>query len=173
VRENPDLPAHPEDVGEAGLTFAPKLWQNASEIVSMLLLLLMTTCVVAAVFYRYVLNQPLSWADPLSRYSMIWLVFMGSVVAVKRNAHLIVEVPFERLPPTLYRWATGLTLLVQLAIILILGQFGWEMASANSTRTSVPHVTWRHIYAAVPTGCALMAWHTTRHLIRHLRGSEA
>ena len=40
------------------------------------------------VFMRYVWNMPLSWAEELARYIMIWAAFIGASLCVRDNVHV-------------------------------------------------------------------------------------
>ena len=49
------------------------------------LVLAMTIVVSAGVFWRYVLNDSLSWTEEVARYLMIWLAAIGAIVAMHRK----------------------------------------------------------------------------------------
>lgn len=56
-------------------------------------LVFVMTCVVAAgVFWRYVLNDSLSWTEEVARYLMIWLACVGSVVAMQRRDLVAIDI---------------------------------------------------------------------------------
>lgn len=42
------------------------------------LLAVMTALILLQVFFRYVLNSPLVWAEELARLNMIWMAFLGA-----------------------------------------------------------------------------------------------
>ena len=48
-------------------------------------------CFVAVIF-RYVLNDSLTWAEELSRYLFIAMVFLGAAYVVPENGHLRMDV---------------------------------------------------------------------------------
>ncbi len=61
-------------------------------------LVFVLTCVVAAgVFWRYVLNDSLSWTEEVARYLMIWLACVGSVVAMHRRDLVAIDILLEAL----------------------------------------------------------------------------
>ena len=51
------------------------------------------------VVLRYVFNEPLPWAEELSRYFFIWIVYLGAAIASRRAAHLEVDYFVRHLPP--------------------------------------------------------------------------
>lgn len=52
----------------------------------------------AQVFFRYVINYSISWSQDLLTYMLIWSVFIGISLAVKKRKHIKVELAFVLLP---------------------------------------------------------------------------
>ncbi len=52
----------------------------------------------AQVFFRYVINLSISWSQDLLTYMLIWSVFIGISLAVKKRKHIKVELAFVILP---------------------------------------------------------------------------
>lgn len=52
----------------------------------------------AQVFFRYVVNFSISWSQDLLTYMLIWSVFIGISLAVKKRRHIKVELAFVILP---------------------------------------------------------------------------
>lgn len=48
----------------------------------------------AQVFFRYVVNLSISWSQDLLTYMLIWSVFIGISLAVKKRKHIKVELAF-------------------------------------------------------------------------------
>lgn len=44
------------------------------------------------VFFRYVLESPLSWTEEATRYLFVWFVFMGVSYGIRNNTHIRVNV---------------------------------------------------------------------------------
>lgn len=45
---------------------------------------------------RYFLNFTIPWAEELTRYIMVWVVFVGSSYCVKKNIHVTMDAVFNR-----------------------------------------------------------------------------
>jgi TRAP-type C4-dicarboxylate transport system permease small subunit len=58
---------------------------------------IIAVCFVAVIF-RYVLNDSLTWAEELSRYLFIAMVFLGAAHVVPENGHLRMDVIYSSLP---------------------------------------------------------------------------
>ncbi len=48
--------------------------------------------VSASVFFRYVLNDSLTWSEEIAKYFMVWLVFVGAPVAMVEGRHIAIEI---------------------------------------------------------------------------------
>lgn len=44
------------------------------------------------VIARYVFNHSISWSEELSRYMFVWLIWLGTSMAARNNAHITVDV---------------------------------------------------------------------------------
>jgi len=65
----------------------------------MILIATMVFALTLQVFMRFVLGSSLAWTEELSRYSFIWSVYMGGVLAVKHTQHVRISAQFMILPP--------------------------------------------------------------------------
>ena len=75
---------------------------QAVDFVARLVSIFFVLCVLAfmtsQVFFRYVLNSSLQWSEEASIWSMIWMVFIGSVVVVRRWEHIYIPTVVKLLP---------------------------------------------------------------------------
>jgi TRAP-type C4-dicarboxylate transport system permease small subunit len=58
--------------------------------ISSFALMLLVVTVTWQVFSRYVLNDPSSWTDELSRYTMVWLGLLGASYLFGTKGHLAI-----------------------------------------------------------------------------------
>lgn len=61
-------------------------------------LTLMTVFIAAQVFWRYVLNDSLTWSEPASVMIMGWFIFLGAAVGIREGYHLSFDVFLYLLP---------------------------------------------------------------------------
>lgn len=80
-------------------SFLSKLDKGFNAILA-LCLALMGIFIFANVFLRYAFNSGLPWAEELSRFLFVWLVFLGAIGALKDNAHLGFTSLVQKLPAT-------------------------------------------------------------------------
>ncbi len=62
-------------------------------------LAVMVVLVFGNVVLRYVFNSGITMSEELSRWLMVWLTFLGAIVALREHAHLGVDTLVRALPP--------------------------------------------------------------------------
>ena len=75
-------------------------------------LVLMTTLIAAQVFWRYVLNDSLSWSEPASVMIMGWFIFLGASVCIREGYHLSFDILLYVVSDRLKLWLHSLSDLV-------------------------------------------------------------
>jgi TRAP-type C4-dicarboxylate transport system permease small subunit len=136
----------------AGLLAAVRFLTSAA-----LVLLVAVVLLAVAVRYFGILAGSLHWTDELARFTTIWLVMLGSVVAFDRGAHMAVDVPPGALPPA----AARLVRLVAHALSAVfLGVLAWQglVLTLHTMRQVSPALglPMGYVYLAVPAGAAIL-----------------
>lgn len=75
----------------------PRL-EHIVEWLMALALAIMVALVFSNVVLRYVFNSGIAAAEEVARLMFVWLIFLGSILALRRHAHLGVEMVQARLP---------------------------------------------------------------------------
>lgn len=133
-------------------------WMRPVEIISAVLLLVMIVTVLANVFFRYVLTQPLIWGDEVASISFIWMAMLGSALAVDRHEHMKLTVFLTVLPKRLSRIAEVvgqvLVCLLLLRLLPVAIEYAYEESYVTSPALGLP-MSWRA--SALPAGVLLMS----------------
>lgn len=98
------------------------------EGVSALAMAIMTALVIIQVFFRYVLKSPLTITQEISVYAMVWVVMLGSTIAVRKCTHIAVSLVVDKLPSGLRRGVMALGYAIILAFWGIMVVQGWKVA---------------------------------------------
>jgi len=124
---------------------------------SCILLVLMTGLCVLQVICRYVLKISLSFTEELARFLFIWITFLGTAMAVKKNQHVKMELLLDKLPDSLklvFRTAAFLLTLLTYGILMYSGAIVvWKTMRQTSAALNLPM---GYIYASVPVSVAFM-----------------
>lgn len=117
---------------------------------------LLAVILIAAVFYRYALNNAIAWSEEASKYLMVWLTFLGAPIALRNAAHINIDLLIKLFPP---RGRQAFYLAINLVIIVTMGILlwkGWEFAELGARQVASSfNVSMVWMYVAVPIGSAL------------------
>jgi TRAP-type C4-dicarboxylate transport system permease small subunit len=96
----------------------------------------MTVVVILGVFFRYVLQSPLSWSEEVARYLMIWAASLAISIGIMRREHLGITFLISRIPPSAQKYAAVLVNVAVLWFLWVLTKFGYYMALEGQTQLS-------------------------------------
>ncbi len=140
------------------------------EFISNLCLAVMFFTVMLGVFSRYIMSRPFVWSDELSRYLMIYMVFLGGTVSFRAEKHPSLTFLIDKLP-TRWRfvWDSIIDLLLLLVLFLLVFG-GWEMVTNKPIgRTPALRIKYSWIYLAIPLGSVCMFSETVMRIIRRIK----
>lgn len=126
---------------------------------------------IAAVFWRYVLNSAISWSEEGSKYLMVWLTFLGAPIALRQFAHINIDLLNKAMAPRIQQ---VLHLLVSLIIVFTMVVLLWT--GVGFTKLGMRQVassfnfSMFYMYVAVPIGAGLTCLVAIEHALRALVG---
>ncbi|MEE8281902.1 MAG: TRAP transporter small permease [candidate division NC10 bacterium] len=100
---------------------------RGTEALLILLMGAMTLLIFSEVVLRYIFLSPITWYDEFAGYMLVWVTFLGSVVALHRRRHIGFETVVEALPPIWQRAATLLVYLLIMVFQVVLIVYGWRL----------------------------------------------
>ena len=150
-----------------------KILIKAADFVVAFLLTIAASSMIISMFlqvvFRFVFNSPLYWTEELSRYSFIYIVFIGAAWAGKQGMHLGVDYFTSKLPEQAVRRLAviiDLLVLVFSAVIVIVGA---QVIPINFKQFSPAlNVPMGAVYAAIPMGFLLLFIYYLDHLMEDL-----
>jgi C4-dicarboxylate transporter DctQ subunit len=111
------------------------------------------------------------WAEEVTRYTSVWMVFLGAALGLRYGVHLHVDLIVARLPDAVQLPLKIGTCLLMLAFEGVLVWYGAIVAYSNlDQQSSSLLLPMGYVYAAIPVGGLLMVYETLRALVRSLRG---
>lgn len=97
-----------------------------------LLMAAMVVLVFGNVVLRYVFSTGWLISEEISRWMFVWMVFIGSIVALRENAHLGTDMVVVRLPPRARRVCTVAAQLIMLYISWLMLSGSWSQVEINA-----------------------------------------
>ena len=112
---------------------------------------------ILQVFFRYVVNSSLSWSEELSVWSLVWLVFIGSVVLIRNWEHISIPTFVNWLPLGLRPCVVIVARCLSIAFLAAMTYLGFEMILFGfHADAPVLHLSTRWAKLSIPVGGALM-----------------
>lgn len=97
---------------------------------------------VAQVFFRFVLNNSLSWSEEMARYCFIWMHMLGTSLLIEANEHATVTAVLDLLHGTVRKIVDVVIELIVFfsgSIMLYAGfKLAWSSRANLSTAMSIP-----------------------------------
>lgn len=130
-------------------------FNNIEKYVCILLLAVTLVLLTIQVVWRYVLNSSPAWTEELARYCFVWLVFMGSSLAVQHLAHIKIDTGIKIYPRKIRKIMEllGIVLfLISVGIVIFFGaQYTLALVNQGRVSTSIYLPMWI-VYSAIPVG---------------------
>ena len=113
--------------------------------------------VSSSVFFRYVLNDSLTWSEEIAKYSMVWLVFVGAPVAMIEGRHIAIEIF-----PNLFKPKLRAFIFLLVNILIVVTMCFWTAKGLQYTIQGWSQVLMAVelplglVFASIPFGSSIM-----------------
>lgn len=116
-------------------------------------LCILSTTLLLQIIFRYFLRSALTWSDELSKYMMVWMVFLVFGLAIQKGTLLGIEIVISRVPRKVERVFKALTYVFIAMLLVILIKEGIELVQITNRQNS-PTLPFKmsFVYASVPVG---------------------
>lgn len=122
-----------------------------------LLLAFMFVIVIISIFFRYIINFPIFWAEEFARYIMFYMVMLGSALAFREKKHPALLFVVQKFPIRFLKVWNFTKDIIIIIILIIIFKEGYLMA-LNEVIMKSPalRISFFWIYLAFPIGALLM-----------------
>jgi TRAP-type C4-dicarboxylate transport system permease small subunit len=150
-----------------------RIFDAIEQGLGVLFLLVMFISVLIQIFFRYVLQSPLTWTEEASRYSFIWIVLLGAAFAVRKKEHVVMGVLVKRFPAYLQRYISlvlnSIILISLIYLLPISWSFFWFIKGVSAPTLVI---SWGFLFFSAPLSIGLMTIHTFIALFTTMRMEE-
>ncbi|MEQ9814565.1 MAG: TRAP transporter large permease subunit [Azospirillaceae bacterium] len=125
------------------------------ETATVILLIVTVIVAVLQVFFRYVLNDSLSWPEELVRWCFVWMVFLGLPLGIARDSHINIDLVSRRLEGRAkeWHWLSVQGLIAAGAIALV--RHGADLVVQATYVSPALGLPFTYLFLALPVGAAL------------------
>lgn len=145
------------------MSFFKNLLQKINSFVEYIVCVLLAVMVVVVflqVIFRFVIHSSLPWSEELSRYLMVWIVFLGASIGVNKKSHIGVEALVILLPAVVQKWAAALVSALCCVFFAFMIQYGGLILRVVANQLSpAMEISMAVPYSALLAGGALMFAH--------------
>jgi TRAP-type transport system small permease protein len=137
------------------------------------LLFLMFILAVIAIFFRYVLQNPLVWSSDILVPSFVWVALLGISVAARSSSHVIIDSFIKILPEKKRKQIAVATQVVTACFCVFLVIVGFKVTlAAVDSRWGVLQLPSAYIYIAFPVSFLLIFFYVIDDIFRILKMNE-
>ena len=153
-----------------------RFWKVVDRFVDTLatvLLLVMSLVLAVEVFFRYVVNRPLSWTMEVSLFCFVWLVWLGAIGFMREEKQIRIDFMETYAPRSIQRVLLPVNTALSLVFLAFVIYYGIYVTESQMSAVFDILPFSRGIqYAAAPVGGSLMFLTLARVLVRQIRRSS-
>jgi TRAP-type C4-dicarboxylate transport system permease small subunit len=128
--------------------------------------------VFSSVMFRYLLNNPIDWADEVVGFFILGLTYFGSAVACSRRSQIYVELVESALKkkPGALRWVRiSVDTVVMIALIAMMFVGLQLCIDCRTQKTGILVLSYFYVYLIMPIGVSFMILMMIKKLIQDTR----
>lgn len=134
-----------------------RMLEKLIKVLTILCLSVITILVPTEVFLRYLFGKSLYITEELTRYLMVWTVFLASSLAIRTNSHISIEFAVKKFrgrTQSILQFVGQILLLTFLVFLIIEGIIGLPFQKRQIIPSLGISMFW--FYCAIPVGSFLM-----------------
>ena len=129
---------------------------RAEDIVISIAFAIVFIVICAQVVMRFIFNNPLTWSEEFSRYTYVWIVWLGCASCASRRGHTRITVLYDRFPPRMQSVCTVICDIIIIAVLLYILPYSLQFSIRQSMfKSGVMRVPMTVIFLPVAVSCVL------------------
>lgn len=134
-----------------------KVIRTITNVVVVLLFVVVVVVVSLQVFSRFVTKSSIRWADELSRFAFVWLVYIGGAVTIRDGRNVCFDLLLDSFKGKNWKFMFTVVTLISMLFLVLMTYFGVLVCQVELSESS-PIMQWPMavVCAAIPIGGVLM-----------------
>ncbi|MBD8032792.1 MULTISPECIES: TRAP transporter small permease [Solibacillus] len=150
-----------------------RLVEGVNKVVHGILIALMVVLVISVfcqITFRF-FDYSIAWTEELSRYSMIWMTFLGAAYAVAARAHIGMELLVDRMEGLIKKAFIVLSAAVCLVFFVLMVVKGFELSMRVMNQPSaVLQIPMGIVYSVIPISGLILVMNLFYITTKQLKG---
>ncbi|MBT8364739.1 MAG: TRAP transporter small permease [Deltaproteobacteria bacterium] len=118
---------------------------------------LIVAIVTAEVTLRYLFSHSMIFTEELSRYLMVWIVFLGSALAIRDGSHIRIQILLNRLGPRMQQIVKLAAYALIIVFLIFITVEGLKILPRQLQQMCITiDISLFYFYLAIPVGSILM-----------------
>ena len=130
------------------------------------MLFAITGIIFIQVIFRYILHNSLSWSEELTRYLMVWMIFLGTGYVLGQKAHSSMDMIVKKLPEKIQFISEKLNAVLLVFFSYIIIRYGFElMMLGTKQKSSALQIPMNYVYLGIPIGGVILLFYSLLTLV--------
>jgi len=120
--------------------FVPTVRKYLEKAIDFMLVLLLSGIFVIGicqVFWRWILNNPLTWSEESIQLIYIWVCYLGWCLAERKDAHIRITAVMNALPPKGQKWLQAFNHVLCIVFSVLMVIYGCKLIQIGTMRTGI------------------------------------
>jgi len=150
-----------------------RLLVRLAEFLILIFVFFITVAMIAAVFFRFVLNSSIGWSDEVTSLLLSAMMFLAIGVGMHERYHIGLSAVIDNIPVPARRWLDMALHLVSLVFFVLIGAEGIRVASVAMDMSLATLPLPRGMFQlAAPVGAGFAALVCVNNIIKVARRTE-
>ena len=151
-----------------------KAIRTVTNVVVVALFAIVVVVVSAQVFSRYVVHVSIRWADELSRFAFVWLIYIGGAVTIRDGRNVCFDLFLEAQKGKKWKIMFTVVTAISLLFLILMTYFGVLVCKVEMSETSpIMHWPMHIVTLAIPLGGVLMMLEEVCYWLEHKNDRDA
>jgi len=150
-----------------------KIYEKIEDYLSGSLIVTGLSILFVGVLFRYFLKSPLSWADEVANYLIVWGILIGTAVALRNGHHIQVDVFYDRVSPKMKKIFDTFSSVLGVAFCSLLLIYSIQLIlmyfQTQQTSLQIGIELWK-VYLVLPITALMLGYRFIERLIDSMKG---
>jgi len=134
------------------------------QFISIIVIVFLQVCL------RYLFNKSIAWTEEYSRFTFIWIIFLGTVIALDQGSHFIFDALVALFPKKLQKIINIFADSIVLFVLIFITFWGFKLSFFNMGQyTPIMRISYGFLHIVIPISSSIMSIIKIKQLLSNIR----